>query len=293
MTLSARIVSDSSSIDKQDWEGLNHADNPFLSLAFLGGLESSGSIGSHMGWQPHHLALYEDGKLAAFAPSYIKTNSHGEFVFDWAWADAYHRHGLSYYPKLLTAVPYSPISGARLLTRQGHPREEELRRRLIRFAMDECEHQGFSSWHCNFISSDDHKTLSKSALLSRSDWQFHWRNNGYASFDDFLSRLRSRKRKNIRRERRLVAEAGHILLEGTPANIDIEEIKKDIAANVAGVIDIRHVHVWSLTQQKPLITLHADIAGDADKEETVFLIRSRIGERFQIEHATIETNCIA
>ena len=224
MTLSARIVSDSSSIDKQDWEGLNHADNPFLSLAFLGGLESSGSIGSHMGWQPHHLALYEDGKLAAFAPSYIKTNSHGEFVFDWAWADAYHRYGLSYYPKLLTAVPYSPISGARLLTRQGHPREEELRRRLIRFAMDECEHQGFSSWHCNFISSDDHKTLSKSALLSRSDWQFHWRNNGYASFDDFLSRLRSRKRKNIRRERRLVAEAGITFEWKTGGEIDLGDI---------------------------------------------------------------------
>jgi len=224
VTLSARIVSDSSSIDKQDWEGLNHADNPFLSLAFLGGLESSGSIGPHMGWQPHHLALYEDGKLAAFAPSYIKTNSHGEFVFDWAWADAYHRHGLSYYPKLLTAVPYSPISGARLLTRQGHPREEELRRRLIRFAMDECEHQGFSSWHCNFISSDDHKTLSKSALLSRSDWQFHWRNNGYASFDDFLGRLRSRKRKNIRRERRLVAEAGITFEWKTGGEIDLDDI---------------------------------------------------------------------
>ena len=225
MTLSARIVSDLTSIDRQDWEALNHADNPFLSLTFLGGLESSGSIGPHMGWQPHHLALYEDGKLAAFAPSYIKTNSHGEFVFDWAWADAYHRHGLAYYPKLLTAIPYSPISGVRLLTRRGHPREEELRQGLIQLAMDECQQQGFSSWHCNFVSSDDHKTLSKSALLGRSDWQFHWRNNGYASFDDFLARLRSRKRKNIRRERRLVAEAGVTFEWKTGDEIDDEDIE--------------------------------------------------------------------
>jgi len=225
LTLSARIISDLASIDRQDWEALNHADNPFLSLAFLGGLESSGSIGPQKGWQPHHLALYEDGKLAAFAPSYIKTNSHGEFVFDWAWADAYHRHGLAYYPKLLTAIPYSPISGVRLLTRQGHPREEELRQGLIQLAMDECENLGFSSWHCNFVSSDDHKTLSKSALLGRSDWQFHWRNNGYASFDDFLARLRSRKRKNIRRERRLVAESGITFEWKTGDEIDDEDIE--------------------------------------------------------------------
>ena len=225
MTLSARIVPDLASIDRQDWEALNHADNPFLSLAFLGGLESSGSIGSPMGWQPHHLALYEDGKLAAFAPSYIKTNSHGEFVFDWAWADAYHRHRLAYYPKLLTAIPYSPISGVRLLTRRGHPREEDLRQGLIQLAMDECEQQGFSSWHCNFVSSSDHKTLSKSELLGRSDWQFHWRNNGYASFDDFLARLRSRKRKNIRRERRLVAEAGVTFEWKTGDEIDDEDIE--------------------------------------------------------------------
>ena len=97
MKFSTRIVSNLNSIDRRDWERLDHADNPFLSHAFLGGLESSGSIQPQMGWRPHHLALYEDGKLAAFAPSYIKANSHGEFVFDWAWADAYRRHRLPYY----------------------------------------------------------------------------------------------------------------------------------------------------------------------------------------------------
>jgi len=220
----SRIVSDFTSIDTKDWERLNHADNPFLSHAFLSGLESSGSIGPHSGWQPHHLALYEDGKLAAFAPCYIKTNSHGEFVFDWAWADAYHRHRMPYYPKLLTAIPYSPVSGPRLLTRQGHPREEELRQRLIGLAQDECEQEDFSSWHCNFVSDDDHGSLLKSPLLGRSDWQFHWRNDGYSTFDDFLGRLRSRKRKNIRRERRIVAEAGICFNWKTGGEIDAGDI---------------------------------------------------------------------
>jgi predicted N-acyltransferase len=179
-----------------------------LSYAFLSGLESSGSIGTHNGWQPHHLALYESGVLAAFAPSYLKSNSHGEFVFDWAWADAFHRHQLPYYPKLLTAVPYSPVTGPRLLTRRGHPDAADLRRRLIELAVDQCEHADCSSWHCNFISGGDFGALEKSGLLARSDWQFHWRNSGYASFEDFLNRLQSRKRKNIRRERRAVSEAG-------------------------------------------------------------------------------------
>jgi len=223
--LSARIVSDLASIDEQDWQRLNHADNPFLSHAFLSGLESSGSIGPHNGWRPHHLALYEDDKLSALAPSYIKANSHGEFVFDWAWADAYHRHRVPYYPKLLTAVPYSPVGGARLLTRQGHPREEELRQRLIEFAMDECERNDFSSWHCNFVSVDDHRSLAIRPLLSRSDWQFHWRNDHYSSFDDFLGRLRSRKRKNIRRERRQVAEAGVQFDWKTGLEITAEDIE--------------------------------------------------------------------
>jgi predicted N-acyltransferase len=206
--LSTRIVTELSSIDPGEWEGLNHGGNPFLSHAFLGGLESSGSIGPHIGWQPHHLAIFDGESLLALAPSYVKSNSHGEFVFDWAWADAYHRHKLPYYPKLLTAVPYSPVTGTRLLTFQGHPDEEDLRRRLIAFALDECARLGLSSWHCNFVTRVDHRALSESNLLGRSDWQFHWRNRDYASFDDFLGRLRSRKRKNIRRERRQVTESG-------------------------------------------------------------------------------------
>lgn len=208
MNLSARIVPDFNSVSPAQWDGLDHADNPFLSHAFLGGLEATGCIGPGIGWAPQHLALYEDEKLVAFAPSYVKTNSHGEFVFDWAWADAFRRHGLPYYPKLLTAVPYSPVTGPRLLTATGHPRRRELQRRLMDFAASLCDESGLSSWHCNFVPENERDAFSDSRLLARSDWQFHWHNEGYGTFDDFLLRLRSRKRKNILRERRKVREAG-------------------------------------------------------------------------------------
>ncbi len=196
-----------------------------MSHAFLAGLESSGSIGAHTGWQPHHLALYQDDELVAFAPGYLKTHSHGEFVFDWAWADAFHRHNLPYYPKLLTAVPYSPVTGPRLLIRRGHPDETGLRQRLIKLALDECGQSGFSSWHCNFLSAGDASALEDSGLLRRSDWQFHWHNPGYASFGDFLDRLQSRKRKNIRRERQAVERAGIRFEWKTGADIDARDIR--------------------------------------------------------------------
>ncbi len=208
MSLSARIVPEFNSISPEQWDRLDHEDNPFLSHAFLGGLEETACIGPGIGWIPHHLALYEDDQLVAFAPSYIKSNSHGEFVFDWAWADAFQRHGLPYYPKLLTAVPYSPVTGPRLLTKVGHPCPEELKRKLVDFATSRCDGSGISSWHCNFIPGSEKDAFSDGQLLARSDWLFHWHNEGYRSFDDFLLRLRSRKRKNIRRERRKVQEAG-------------------------------------------------------------------------------------
>lgn len=208
MTLSTRILPEFSRIDAADWARLDHRDNPFLSHAFLGALEASGALDPRRGWTPCHLAVYDGDDLAACAPSYVKTNSHGEFVFDWAWADAYQRHGLAYYPKLLTGVPYSPVTGPRLLVRRDQPQPDLLRQRLVQLAIDSCAELGLSSWHCNFVADDDCAALRAADLLPRQDWQFHWVNEGYADFDDFLGRLRARKRKNIRRERRQVADAG-------------------------------------------------------------------------------------
>ena len=208
MAIEARILPGLSALTADDWARLETHGNPFVSPAFLAGLEASGSIGLHAGWSPHHLALYEDGRLTAFAPTYAKSNSHGEFVFDWAWADAYQRHGLTYYPKLLTGVPYSPVTGPRLLVAKDHPDPDGLRRGLAELALRECREHGFSTWHCNFVRDEDRAVLSALGLLQRRDWQFHWRNRGYADFEAFLGELRSRKRKNVRRERAQLREAG-------------------------------------------------------------------------------------
>ena len=208
MSLDARVIEKFSAVERADWERLGHRDNPFLSYAFLAGLEETGSIGEDSGWHPHHLAVYENGRLAAFAPTYAKDNSHGEFVFDWAWADAYRRNGLPYYPKLLTGVPYTPVTGPRLLVRRDHSNPAALKGALYRMALESCRDGDHSTWHCNFVNDEDFDVLKDTALLQRHDWQFHWFNRGYGDFDDFLATFRSRKRKNIRRERKQVAATG-------------------------------------------------------------------------------------
>jgi predicted N-acyltransferase len=214
-----RIIDDFSEVDIRDWDKLDHEDNPFLAHAFLDALEASASISAESGWQPHHLGLYQGDQLVAFAPTYLKSHSHGEFVFDWAWAAAYQRHGLPYYPKLLTAVPYSPVTGPRLLVQTGHSDATTLRQTLIEMAIDECRNRNLSSWHCNFSNIVASETLAREPLLPRKDWQYHWFNRDYRSFDEFLGQLRSRKRKNIRRERKQVSESGIRLLWKTGAEL--------------------------------------------------------------------------
>jgi len=225
VTREGRILNSFASVEAADWDALDHGGNPFLTPAFLGSLEASGVLGPDSGWIPQHLALYENSRLVAFAPTYVKSHSHGEFVFDWAWADAYRRHGLSYYPKLLTGLPYSPVGGTRLLLRRGYDHPEDLRRELVDLAIATCEQLACSSWHCNFVTDEDAAALAQAGLLERQDWQFHWANAAYRDFDAFLETLRSRKRKNIRRERRQVSEAGVEFrwLDGTtaqPADLD-------------------------------------------------------------------------
>ena len=208
MTRTARVVNEFSALDERAWSLLDHQDNPFLSYAFLNALETAACVQPETGWQPHHLCLFEEEQLVACAPSYLKSHSHGEFVFDWSWADAYHRHGRAYYPKLLTAVPYSPVPGPRLLVQRGHKESEALQAELIDLALTECDSLQLSSWHCNFTPELTLNIDQSKILLPRNDWQFHWFNQGFSSFADFLSCLRSKKRKNIRRDRRMVEQAG-------------------------------------------------------------------------------------
>ncbi|MCK9540025.1 GNAT family N-acetyltransferase [Dokdonella sp.] len=189
------------------WNALLSDDNPFLDHAFLAGLERHGCIDAQAGWQPHHLGLYEGGQLVAAAPLYLKGNSHGEFVFDWRWAEAYLRHGLDYYPKLLCGVPYSPVTGPRLLA-GTHARAPALRAALVRAMEAEAARLGLSSAHLNFATPIDAAAFDGSDWLARFDWQFHWHHRGWRDFDDFLAALSHRKRNNIRHERRRVAAAG-------------------------------------------------------------------------------------
>ncbi len=205
--LEVRLHAGISAIDADSWDALVVGDHPFVSHAFLSGLERNGCIRAEYGWQALPIGLYEGDTLVAAAPLYLKGNSHGEFVFDFSWADAYARHGLDYYPKLLCAVPYSPVTGPRLLVGAGSAAAGR-RSALIDALQQQTAQLGISSAHLNFAEDVDAIAFDGSDWLSRGDVQFHWRNRGWADFDDFLGALTAKKRKNIRHERAQVARAG-------------------------------------------------------------------------------------
>jgi uncharacterized protein len=175
--------------------------NPFISHDFLSALEESKSVGGRSGWQAQHvLVAGADGALLACAPCYVKSHSRGEYVFDRGWAEAYERAGGSYYPKLQVAVPFTPATGRRLLVRPG-PQAPALRQALARGLLELCRHDDASGVHVTFALESEFSFLGELGFLQRNDQQFHWENGGYATFDDFLAALASRKRKTIRRER--------------------------------------------------------------------------------------------
>jgi hypothetical protein len=180
--------------------------NPFLSFDFLQALEESGSASPRTGWVPRHLTVRDaSGEVIGAMPLYLKGHSNGEYVFDWAWADAYERAGGRYYPKLLSAVPFTPVTAPKFLLREGAP--AETRRLLLAGALSLCEQAGASSLHLNFPPEAEWAWLGREGLLRRQDQQYHWLNRGYGSFDDFLAGLSANRRKTIRRERR-EAQAG-------------------------------------------------------------------------------------
>ena len=175
--------------------------DPFLSWEFLEALESSGAATPDTGWIPRHILVRDtQGTLRGAMPLYGKTHSQGEFVFDHSWADAFERAGGAYYPKLLSAVPFTPVTGRRRLVPPG-PDEARIKALLLNAAVSFAEQNKLSSLHINFIDEDDSASLTLNGMLRRTDQQFHWFNNGYESFEDFLAELSSSKRKNLRKER--------------------------------------------------------------------------------------------
>lgn len=199
----ARIVSALADIPADRWDRLHDGRNPFVSHAFLGGLEQHGCLRAGWGWTPRHLTLWEGEELVAAAPAYLKENSHGEFVFDHAWAHAHAQHGLEYFPKWLCAVPYSPVTGPRLLAR-----DDAHRRSLLDTLAAAAGRDGLSSVHVNFHSAEETGVFDEQ-WLGRVDVQYHWHNDaGWRTFDEFLAAFDHKHRKNIRQERARLARAG-------------------------------------------------------------------------------------
>ena len=188
-----------------DWDALDHGGVPFLRHAFLGALESTGAVGAATGWRPRHLLAREAGRLVGALPLYEKDHSWGEFVFDFSWADAYRRHGLRYYPKLVAATPFTPATGPRFLVRPG---ADAGRVRAALLAAARTRLTRCSSLHVQFTTRAESEWLAAEGLLPRVDCQFQWQNAGYADFEAFLATFTAEKRKKARRERRRVAEAG-------------------------------------------------------------------------------------
>jgi len=199
------------------WNLLAGDDLPFMRHEFLAAMERHGCVGKGFGWIPRHLMLTDQqGRIVAVAPCYLKYNSYGEFVFDWAWADAYQRAGRRYYPKLVIASPYTPATGRRILTGDT-PRRAELAQALIQGAMQVAQELGVSGLHWLFTADDETEMMRTAGLMPRLGCQFHWRNHGYGSFDDLLATFSAEKRKKVKRERRRVLDA----------NIDIRRVRGD------------------------------------------------------------------
>jgi len=210
LTISARILNSMTDLAAEAWNrcanpGGNTPYDPFVRHEFLHALEASGSTTAGTGWQPFHLAVEDDGELIGVVPLYVKNHSQGEYVFDHSWADAWHRAGQNYYPKLQASIPFTPATGRRLLSRDASQATDEA---LLNACVQVTEQLEVSSLHLTFLREDQWQLAGRAGLLQRMDQQFHWHNAGYRSFDDFLDQLTSKKRKNLKRERREALQAG-------------------------------------------------------------------------------------
>ena len=206
--IAVKVLENIDAIAPSEWDACAGTENPFVRHTFLRALEDSGSVGKESGWLPQHLIIEDEaGQLLGAVPMYLKNHSQGEYVFDWGWADAYERAGGRYYPKLQASIPFSPVTGPRLLVRPGDI-AETIRSALVAGLIEVAKQYGVSSLHVTFAEEPDADFLESSGFLIRHGHQFHWKNAGYETFDDFLGNLSSRKRKNIRKERRKVEESG-------------------------------------------------------------------------------------
>ena len=228
-SISIKVVKSISELDREEWnscaifysaDGLDKIEDPFISYDFLDALEKSKSVGENTGWLPYHLAAIRKNKLIGAVPLYLKSNSQGEYIFDYNWAHAFERAGGRYYPKLQISVPFTPVTGRRLLVSKNAP--SHTASLLLQSAIELCEKNKLSSLHTTFCNKQEFELGQKLGMLGRVSQQFHWLNNGYGNFGDFLNALSSRKRKNINKERLKANNFG-----GAIEMLTGSEIKKD------------------------------------------------------------------
>ena len=213
--ISAKILHSINELPHEDWDAClaRYPYNPFLSHKFLHALEVSGSVSAQSGWQPLHAVVEQNDEIIGVVPMYMKNHSQGEYVFDYGWADALQRAGGSYYPKLQVSVPFTPATGPRLMTKYDNTEHEEF---LFGAAMQIAQQLEVSSIHITFMTKEQWQQAGNLGFLQRIDQQFHWHNGGYQNFDEFLAELASKKRKNIKRERRDALTC----VDGTPIEIE-------------------------------------------------------------------------
>ena len=228
-SISIKVVKSISELDREEWnscaifysaDGLDKIEDPFISYDFLDALEKSKSVGENTGWLPYHLAAIRKNKLIGAVPLYLKSNSQGEYIFDYNWAHAFERAGGRYYPKLQISVPFTPVTGRRLLVSKNAP--SNTASLLLKSAIELCKKNKLSSLHTTFCNKQEFELGQKLGMLGRVSQQFHWLNNGYGNFGDFLNALSSRKRKNINKERLKANNFG-----GEIEILTGSEIKKD------------------------------------------------------------------
>jgi hypothetical protein len=214
--LVVRVRDSLEEVSLDQWNTCVQVDEPFQEFEFLRALESSGSVGEGTGWLTSYVTLERDGELVGALPLYIKLDSYGEYIFDWAWADAYRRANVAYYPKAVTAVPFTPVTGRRILVAPSMPYEPAADL-LVNAALELAKKAQLSGVHFLFSTEEEMQLLARRGFLPRLTYQFHWMNRGYESFADFAGELRSSKRKNILKERRRVAEA----------NVEVQVVEGD------------------------------------------------------------------
>ena len=226
--MNIKFLSSISKVSDTHWNSVFETDYPFIQHAFLSALEQSGCTQASTGWTPHHIIVTDRDDIIAAMPCYLKTHSYGEYVFDWAWANAYQQHQLHYYPKLLSAIPFTPSTGPRLAFHnriQLTQEKQTIIKNIRQAALDSVSSVGLSSWHVLFPDTEMSSLLEDSEYKQRSGIQYHWFNHHYTSFDDFLQTFKSRKRKTLRKERLSITQQG---IEMTV--VDGRDISKQLMA---------------------------------------------------------------